>query len=62
MKEAGIRIEGMAEEMKEAGIRIAGTAGAIGIKERQHKPARRRPGVTGNPEFYVSGEIGKFTV
>jgi hypothetical protein len=48
--------------MKEAGIRIAGTVGAIGIKERQHKPARRRPGVTGKPEFYVSDETGKFTV
>jgi len=29
--------------MKEAGIQVAGTVGAIGIKERQYKPARRRP-------------------
>ncbi len=48
--------------MKEAGIRIAGTVGAIGIKERQHKPARKPRGIIGKPELYFLDEIGKFTV
>jgi hypothetical protein len=36
--------------MIEAGVRGAGTAGVIRIKERQHKPARRRASVSGKPE------------
>ena len=48
--------------MKEAGIQIAGTVGAIGIKERQYKPAWRRRGVIGKPDFYFLDEIGKLTV
>ena len=39
-----------------------GTIGAIGIKERRHKPARRGPSALGKPELYFLDEIGKLTV
>ena len=48
--------------MKEAGVLSAGTTSTIRIKERQYKPARRRPGVAGKPELYFLDEIGKFVV
>ncbi len=48
--------------MKEAGVLSAGTTSTIRIKERQHKPARKRRGVIGKPELYFLDEIGKFTV
>lgn len=48
--------------MKEIGVWSAGTTRMIRIKERQYKPARRRPGTVGKPELYFLDEIGKFTV
>jgi hypothetical protein len=48
--------------MKEVGIRSAGTTGTIRIKERQYKPARKRRGVIGKPEFTFLDEIGKFVM
>ena len=48
--------------MKEAGISSAGRTSTIRIKEREYKPARRRPGILGKLELYFLDEVGKFTV